>query len=69
MKASRVVAAATGIMIGLGGIAPAASAQSPTVATASVVAHHGHGWGVKNVRQQFRFDLRQGAQGFPCRRP
>ena len=59
MKASRVVAAATGIMIGLGGIAPAASAQSPTVATVSVVTHHGHGWGAKNVRQQLRFDLRQ----------
>ncbi len=59
MRGSRTVAIATGVMIGLGAIAPAANAQAPVAVTASVVAVNGQGWGVDEARREFRADLRQ----------
>ena len=64
MKASRVVAAATGIMIG-----SAASRRRPARAVTDccnrVRGCPSRSWlGVKNVRQQFRFDLRQARKDF-----
>lgn len=58
MKASRTIAAATGVLIGLGAIAPAAAVPQ------TVAAKPGHSWGVQQARQEFRADLREARQEF-----
>ena len=58
MKASRTIAAATGVLIGLGAIAPAAAVPQ------TVAAKPGNGWGVQQARQEFRADLREARQEF-----
>ncbi|MEZ5185723.1 MAG: hypothetical protein R2720_08260 [Candidatus Nanopelagicales bacterium] len=59
MKSSRVIAAATGVMIGVGGILPAANAQPPAAVSTLVAAGHGQDWGLKQARQQFRIDVKR----------
>jgi hypothetical protein len=58
------MAAATGVLIGFGVIAPAANAQTPAAVTVTVSARDGQGWGVQQARKEFRADLREARMEF-----